>query len=396
MIMDVLSVVLIVVGLVVLILSLLNAFSKASKVAGIIGVAVLIFGILGGVGVIDYSAFSGKQTSTFTGTTFQQQQQTAPSCSANAITSNGKSQADVLYRNVENSSLSYIAAAVSANAGGSIIDSSTTNAGVSASYVSLSNIPNCGAGDLIATVTTGTGVQSSRKVRDVEKNSEVSGYSFADKSVHKYEILGASGDVVNIQSYDNTLTANSNGVLGQLNTSGGTLSPTYAVSGTGTADGTAYFANTSVGSKGSINFYADLKVNGTATGFGAYGEPDSVVISYDSGTASRFSPNSLSLQSDTSGWSLNKLPNCPQDITNNRNAEACWSAPAMKAGVQYRVKGTLTADNGDPIVGDTFPSVYVDDRVFFRDTDGITKYQSFSSSGTNQGVGGTILNFPMS
>ena len=393
--MDVLSIILLVVGLVVLILGILKV-TKNSQVVGIIGVVLLIFGILGGVGVIDYSSFSQGQAQGFAGSNFQQQQPISSACSANAITSNGKSQADVLYRNVENSSLSYIAAAVSANSGGSIIDSSTTNAGVSASYVSLSNIPNCGAGDLIATVTTGVGVQSSRKVRDVEKNSEVSGYSFADKAVHKYEILGSSGDVVNLLSYDNTLTANSNGVIGQLNSSIGTLSPTAAISGTGTADGTAYFANTSVGSKGSINFYADLKVNGTATGFGAYGEPDSVIIAYDSGTASRFSPNSLSLQSDTSGWSLNKLSSCPQDITNNRNAESCWSAPAMKAGVQYRVKGTLTADNGDPIVGDTFPSVYVDDKVFFRDTDGNIKYQSFSSSGTNQGVGGTILNFIMS
>lgn len=392
--MDVLSLILLVLGIVLALLAFLNAFAKASKVVGVVGVALLIFGILGAIGTIDFSGVGGGQSFT----SAPQQQFGAPlpqtgGCLPQAFTSNGLSQADVLYRNAENTTgIGYLAASISANAGGSFIASTTTNAGGSGtSYVSMSTIPNCGAGELIATVTTGTGAAASRKVTDVEKRIAVAGYDFTDKAAHKYEIVGASSDVVNIQARDNALAAASS-----ANSSGSSATPDMAISGTGTADGTAYFDNTSLGSKGSINFYIDIKVNGTASVFGAYEEPDGVIISYDTETASVFTSNSLDLQSDVSGWSLTKLGSCPADIVSNRNVEACWSAPSMKAGKLYRVKGTLVADGGDATV-ESNPAIWIDDKVFFRDIDGQIKYQSFSSSGgTNQGVGGTSLQFVLS
>ena len=389
--MDILSTILLVVGGVLLLLGILKAV-KASQLVAIIGVVLLAFGALGALNVIDFSRVGQTQLQPQPFTVSQQQQlQPQPSsCLPQAITSNGKSQADLLYRNIENASLGYLAASVSANSAGQLIDSGTTTAGSTASYVSLSNIPNCNSGELIATVTTGIGTAASRKLYDVSKGQAVAGYSFNDVSVKKYELRGSGTDVANILARDSSLAAASNGYI-----NGSTSILTYEVSGTGTADGTAYYTNTSLASRGSINFYLDYKVNGSSTSLGAFEEPDGTMISYDTGTAARFSPNSLVLQSDTAGWSLTKLGSCPNDITNNRNTEACWSAPSMKAGTLYRIKGTITADLGDPIASDTKPSIYIDDKVFFRDTDGTIKYQSFSTSGTNQGVGGTILTFVM-
>lgn len=399
---DVLSVVLLAIGIVLGFLALLNVFAKASRLVGVVSIFVILIGGAGMAGIVDFSGLTGDardtQTQGFTGGGFQQSQPPASSsCSVNAITSNGKSQADVLYRNVENSTgIGYLTGTVSANSNGAFIDSATTNAGGSGtSYVSMSSIPNCGKGELVGTVTTGVGFASSRKVYDVEKGVSVSGYDFTDKAVHKYEVRGGSGDVINILARTSALAEGSSGLV---NGSVGDEWPLdNAVSGTGTADGTAYFLNTSLGARGSINFYIDLKVNGSSSVFGAYEEPDGVVISYDTGTAAKFSSNSLSLVSDTAGFSLTKLATCPNDIKDNRNTEACWSAPSMKTGVLYRIRGTIVSDNGDIIPSDTAPIIYFDDKVFFRDTSGSIVYQSFSSSGgTNQGVGGTALRFVMS
>jgi len=397
---DVVSVILLILGLVLGFLALLNVFAKASRLVGVVGIFLIALGGLGMGGFIDYTGMvEQSQTQGFTGTGFQQQPaQVAPSsCSPNAITSTGKSQADVLARNIENSTgIGYLTGAVSANANGAFIDSVTTNAGGSGtSYASMSNVPNCGKGELVGTVTTGIGFASSRKVFDVEKGTAVAGYDFTDKAVHKYELRTASGDVLNILARSSSYAEASSGIAnGSVGDEWGLES---AVSGTGTADGTAYYTNTSIGAKGSINFYIDAKVNGSSSVFGAYEEPDSVIVSYDTGTAAKFSSNSLSLISDTAGWSLNKLATCPNDIKDNRNTEACWSAPSMKAGVLYRIRGTIVGDNGDVVASDTKPEIWFDDKVFFRDTDGSIKYQSFSSSGgTNQGVGGTSLEFVMS
>ena len=395
---DVITWILLIAGIIMLLLGIIKVV-KASQAVAIIGLVLLVFGGLGALSIIDYGIMT-KPTQGFTAGQFQPQAPAAPTaseCSVNAITSNGKSQADVLIRNAENASLSYLSGTVAANSGGAFIDSATANAGSSASYVSMSSIPNCGSGELVALVTTGTGLASSKRVRDVEKNQLVSGYNFADKAVHKYEILSAGSDVINILARSSTLTESSSGVA---NGSIGDEAPAdNVVSGTGTADGTAYFKNTTLSAKGSINFYLDIQVNGTSTVAGQYDEIDGVVISYDTGTAARFSPSSLTSAVDQpAGFSLSKASTgsggCGvDDINTNRNVEACWTVPTMKSGVLYRIRGTLTADLGDPLLSDTMPRIYIDDKVSFRDTDGNVKYKSFSTSGTNQGVGGTELRF---
>ena len=394
--MDVITGALLFFGLVLLLLGIFKA-TKNSQVVAIVGIIMFLIGGISYIGLINFGGFGGGAVKPFTGA--QSGQFIAPphdssvsECSINAVTSNGKSQADILIRNVENASLGYLTGTVSANSGGAFIDSVTANAGSSASYASMSNIPNCAKGELVVTLTTGTGLASSKRLRDVEKNQLVSGYDFNDRSVHKYEILSASTDVANLLARTSTLTGSSNGNVN------GTEAAT-AISGTGTVDGSAYYANTSLGSKGTINFYIDVQVNGTSSVHGQYDEADGVVISYDTGTAARFSRDSLSLQVDQpAGFSLNKVSasggGCGlNDVVTNRNVEACWSVPTMKSGALYRIRGTLTADLGDPLSSDTAPRICFDDRVSFRDTDGSVKYQSFSTSGTNQGVGGNCLIF---
>lgn len=389
---DTVSIILLVVGVIFLFLSIIKSFGNKSTLVGVVGLFVLLFGVLGISGMVNFGGLT--QTGGFTGAPSQQfgaPVQPASICAANAITSNGLSQAAVLYRNVRNSSLAYGAAAVSANSNGQLVDSTTTTSGSSASYATMSNIPNCNTGELVATVTTGVGLAPSRKLFDVLKSENAAGYDFSQSSAKKYEIRGANYDVINILARDSTLVAASSGNNSQLS------GATYAVSGTGTADGTAFYTNTSVGSKGSINFYLDVQVNGTSAVAGAFEENDGIIISYDTATASVFSSSSLSLQIDQpAGFSLTKLSSCPQDILNNRNSEACWSTPSLETGVLYRIRGTLTADNGDPVGSGTAPLICFDDKVFYRDTGGNVVYGAWSSGGTNQGIGGTCLRFTMS
>ena len=409
---DVLSVVLLAIGIVLGFLALLDVFAKASRLVGVVSIFIILIGGAGMAGIVDFSGLTGDardtQTQGFTGGGFQSKPpppQDLSACPVSAITSNQKSAANVRYKNVENSTgAGYLAGTVSARVNGVLIDSVTTNGGSSdTAYVTIDDIRNCGVGQLIATVTTGLGFASSRKAVDVDTGLAVEGYNFRDGAVHTYEMKGASTDVINILGRTNTLLGASNrNVNGSVLDSAAATSgeaPAF-VGGTGTADATAYFKNTSVGSKGSINFYIDIQINGSAAVSGAYDEPDALVVSYDTGTAAKFSSNSLSLsvyEAPSTGWALNKLASCPSDIKDNRNVEACWTAPSPKTGGLYRIRGTIVADGGDTIESDVKPLIWFDDKVFFVDTDGIQKYQSFSSSGgTNQGAGGVALQFVMS
>ena len=146
-------------------------------------------------------------------------------------------------------------------------------------------------------------------------------------------------------------------------------------------------------SGGSINGYLDYTVNGTASVYGTYEASDGALFSYDSATASVFSRESFSL-SDQTGINLKELISCPATITANRNAEKCWSARTLKGtDGEIRTKFQLKADLADPVVSTTKPLLCLDDKVYFRDTNGKIAYDFFSSSGTNQGTGGTCVQF---
>ena len=291
------------------------------------------------------------------------------------IQSDGTNSLDEAVRNKENSTLAYLSGSATAISNdGSTLDTATTTAGTTLSFVTL-NVPGCQDGTIYILGTAGVGVASAK----------TSFSSFEETT--KYEMESANSNVVGVQGRSSALATASNG---QVN---GSSEVAYIVSGAGASDGTAYFTNTTLASGGSINGYLDWTVNGTASVNGAYNQADGVVFSYDSGTASVFSKESLSF-SDMTGIGLKSLP-CPATITANRNAETCWSARTLKAtDGEIRTKFKLSADLADPVASTTAPRLCVDDKVYFRDTNGKIAYDFFSSSGTNQGTGGTCIVFP--
>lgn len=290
----------------------------------------------------------------------------------------GTNTLNVLYRNVENSSLGYIPASVSAYDNGQLQDSGTTTAGVTASYLAL-NVPPCRTGKIYAMASTGHASSA------MDYNS----YELTDN----FEVRGAAANVINLLARDSSFTSSSNGTAGYDGTGAG-----FAVSGVTSTDGTTYYKNTTLASGGNINFYLDISVNGTSTAFGAIinGQPasDGVIISYDTVDAAKFGVNSLSLVSDTSGVTLNKVT-CPSDISANRNAEVCWKMRSLKASDgEIRLRGTLKADLGDPAADSSdSPKLCLDDNEYFEDTDGSVEYAAYDTGGTNKGLGATCIIF---
>lgn len=321
------------------------------------------------------------QASTPSTNTLAQPETSTPSTGGKIcrIQSDGTNSLDVAVRNKENSSLAYLGGSATAIANDlSTLDTATTTAGATLSYVAL-NVPGCQDGNIYLLGTAGVGVASAK----------ASFSSFEETT--KYEMESANSNVVAVQGRDSALAKQSNG---QVN---GSQEVTYAVSGNGANDGTAYYLNTSLASGGSINGYVDWTENGTSSVFGTYNAEDGVVFSYDSGTASVFSKENSFTLSDQTGINLKELSSCPSTIQANRNAEKCWSARTLKAtDGEIRTKFQLKADLADPVASTTAPRLCVDDKVYFRDSSGKIAYDFYSSSGTNQGVGGTCIVFPVS
>lgn len=291
----------------------------------------------------------------------------------------GTNTLNVVYRNVENSSLGYLASSVSAESGDESLASGTTTAGVSLSYLALS-VPPCMTGKIYALGDTG---ESSAVV-------DFSSYELTSN----YDIKGAPASVISVKAYDSTYTASSGY---NATTEGESASGDWISSPESSSDGTAYYANSTFSAGTSLNFYIDYKVNDTTGAYGTLlnGQPasDGIILSFDSVDASKFSANALTLVSDTAGVTLTKIP-CPASIANNRNADACWKTRTLLAtDGDVRLRGTLKADLGDPTVTGDNPILYIDDQQYFRDTDGTVKYGVFDSSGTNQGLGGVALTF---
>lgn len=294
------------------------------------------------------------------------------------IQSDGTNSLDTAVRNKENSSLGYVSVSATAIANdGSTLDTATTTAGATLTFQTL-NVPGCQDGTIYLLATSGVGVSSAKTTFS----------SFEETT--KYEMVSANSNVIGVQGRSSALATASNG---QVN---GSSEVAYIVSGAGASDGTAYFTNTSLASGGSINGYLDWTVNGTASVYGTYEATDGALFSYDSGTASLFSKESYSL-SDQTGINLKELTSCPATITANRNAEKCWSARTLKGtDGEIRTKFQLKADLGDPIASTTAPRLCLDDKVYFRDTNGKIAFDFFSSSGTNQGAGGICIVYPVS
>lgn len=344
--------------------------------------AVLTFGIIAVIGsillfpsVVD-EVLSGFQTASVSGTDVMMQPSVAPGTQCERQT-DGTNTVNVVYRNAENSSLGYLAASVTAEVNGESQASGTTTSGATLSYLAL-NVPPCQSGKLYSLAST------------TEASTILDYNSFELTS--NYEIKGAATNVVSVLARDSTLSARSSG-----NSSFGLSGDTYAVSGTGATDGNAYYRNTSFSSGSSLNFYLDYTVNGSNGVYGALvdGQPagDGVVLSFDAVDSAVWSSNALTLASDTAGIVISKII-CPQTISANRNAEACWKLRTIKTSDgEVRLRGTLKADLGDPQLSGDNPVLCMDENVYFRDDDGDVKYGTHTSSGTNNGLGGICLTF---
>ena len=393
------------VGIVVL-LALIAIFKMSEKkvfgvnkiVVGIIASALLLTsvyqtGLLSGFGYAPKTFAVGDEFGTETETEIQTETPT-PSLSEPApkdqpstggkicrIQSDGSNSLDSAIINKQNSTLAYLGASATAIANDdTTLDTATTTGGASLTYVTLS-VPGCQEGNIYVLGTAGVGVASAK--------AAFSSY----EEVTKYEIPSANSNVIAVQGRSSALATASGGLT---NGSDSSLFGDQAISGVGATDGTAYFRNTSLSAGGSLNGYLDWTVNGTAGVYGAYAQEDGALFSYNSGTASVYSKDSFSF-SDLTGINLKELSSCPSTITANRNAEKCWSARTLKGtDGEIRTKFQLKADLADPGVGTTQPTLCVDDKVYFRDTNGKIAYDFFSSSGTNQGVGGTCIQFPAS
>ena len=279
-------------------------------------------------------------------------------------------------RNKLNASLGYLAATAAAEStGGNTLDSATTTGGATLSYLTLNVVP-CQEGQIYVLASSGIGVASAKMTFS----------SFEPSST--YDIESANSHVLSVLVRDTGLNSISN-----MTSTGGTEGGTgMFVSGTGTADGTSYVKNQTMAAGDTFNHYLDYKVNGTAAVFGSFNQPDGTIFSFDSGTASKYSATSLSLQ-DQSGVGLTPVT-CPPTIVSNRNAETCWSTRTLKStDGEIRFKAALQADRADPAASDTQPRVCADEKVYFRDTNGKVAYDFFSSSGTNQGVYGTCIQY---
>lgn len=352
---------------------------KKDMVLGV-GIVALVAGFLmGGATIVDElqgmvrpAAVSGVDA----------QQITVPTGAVCDRQTDGTNTLNTVYRNVENSSLGYLATSVTAEVDGESKSSGTTTAGSSLSYLAL-NVPPCEVGKIYS-------LQASDEASSVV---DYSSYTLTSE----YEIKGAAGGVVSLLGRDSTLTACSNVTVIPVTTC---PSVTRTGSGVGTTDKTVYFRNNSFDSGSSLNFYLDYSINGTATAFGAMvnGQPasDGVIFSLDTVDASKWSTNSMSLTSDTAGIALSKVA-CPSSVAANRNAEVCWKSRTLLASDgEIRVRGTLKADLGDPTASGDSPILCVDDNQYFRDTDGDVKYDAFDSSGTNKGIAGTCIQFSAS
>ena len=288
-----------------------------------------------------------------------------------------KNELDVAIRNKENSSnLGYIASSLSANDGSTTLQTGTTTAGASLTYSTLS-VEGCKDVQLYGLATSGVGSASFKASTDTFEPSR------------QLELNGAGQNVVNVLVVDKN-----GGRFSSSQINGSTEVGENAVSGAGTSDGTAYTTNTTLGQDGSIsNMRVDYALNGTSAVFGAYEATDGTIFSYDANDNTKFSPSSLSLQ-DKSGIGLTQLSSCPATITANRQAEKCWSARTLKVSDgTVSIGATLKADLGNPTATGDNPKLCLDDKVYFRDTNGQIAYDYFNSAGTQQGVGGTCVEF---
>lgn len=268
--------------------------------------------------------------------------------------------AQVAARNNLNSSLEYQAGSivVTKSDGESVVASGTANVGTSKSYEPVT-IP-CSP----ETYNNGVYVYM---VADAARASDKSSLlNFAGSTSVFADLVQEDTDQLTFIMYDTTLSNTSTPNTG----SSGTVSEASA---------------TAMSAGDSRSGYIDAW---QATGKAQYGSHhDGLLWCIDTVDSSAFTDDSISLSSQTSGFTLTPV-DCElySKTTSVDSCNICYKSRAIKAtDSRIRLAWTMTNDGGSDCGATDDPVAYVEDIVYFEDTDSTVKVGTHDSSGTNKG-----------
>lgn len=200
-------------------------------------------------------------------------------------------------------------------------------------------------------------------VADGAISSDVGTYSFEQATADSVDLTAENTVQLTAQFRDSTLTNTSLSAVG-----GATITTAVATSSGDTANG-----------------YLDLSDATGMSQFGSHHNGD--FWCYDSITSAAFSDTSLSLNSQTPTFALTEqlcslYPKAQAVDSCNR----CWTSVAVKAkDGTIRVAWTLSNDGGTDAGGSDDVKLYINDIVYFQDTDGTIKLEVYNSAGTEVG-----------
>lgn len=280
--------------------------------------------------------------------------------------------------NIDNPADAYIGSTYNlvASDAKTIYNTGGSNVGTTLSYVTIT-VPHCVIGDIYV-----LGNSSSK----VPFN--------ANQPQLQQVISGAVTSRVNITplNYDTGANIMANG---SAPTTTATICPSVANCGGDGEDGSltnALATNFTIGSGGSQNIKFQFTLPTANSRFGAFSEAKGVIVgAYISDLTAMSASNGVRINSIDNGASYAKV-SCPIDIAANRRSNVCWDVSTLKSGGTFTVTGTLNCDLGDCAPTD-FVDIYIDDKQWFKDTDGTFKLGSFDLSGTDVGTAGSTLRY---
>jgi len=317
-------------------------------IIGFILVAMLMVGLLLGLGVIKLPAVEEAIEE------FEEEEEII--VEGYPCQTDGTNSLFVAARNPLNTSLEYQAGtAYVVNSKGEVIASGTLNAGETLSFKEI-DVP-CSADNAKGKVYI---------VADSARDSAEGTYSFEKATSYTIQLKQADQDQLTFIFYDSTLTNTSN-------------------PDTGTKGGATETTAVAMSSGDTRNGYLDVK---QGTGSAQMGSTHHGLFwCYDSVNSAAFSDTSLALTSQSGGFSLNEV-SCSlyPKATAVDSCNRCWTSRAIKAqDGTLRLAWTLSNDGGTDAGASDDVKLYVNDIVYFLDTDGKIKLEVYNAAGTDQG-----------
>jgi hypothetical protein len=263
-------------------------------------------------------------------------------------------------RNNLNSSLEYQAgsAVYTKSDGKSVIASDTLTGGVSKTYASAT-IP-------CTTEIYKGGIYVYALADTARASDKVGPFYFNGGTSITADMIQEDTDQTTLVMYDTTLSNTSSPSTGTK----GTPSETTAVAMSAGDSRSGYF---------------DIW---QATGKAQYGSHhDGLLWCIDTVDSAAFTDNGISLNSQTAGFSLTPI-DCGlyPKATSVDSCNKCYKSRAIVAtDSRIRMAWTMTNDGGSDAGASSDPLLYIEDIVYFEDTDGLVKLGTHDSSGTNKG-----------